>query len=106
MDVIEKYLLEVDYINTFHLLMIEGLFGFIITFIYSFLENPFKEPKNIYNKKDKTDFILLIVFLVIYFITSGGRNNYRIITNKLYSPMARTLTDSFLDPLFIIYYYI
>ena len=45
MDVIEKYLLEVDYINTFHLLMIEGLFGFIITFIYSFLENPFKEAK-------------------------------------------------------------
>ena len=105
LDVIEKYLLEVDYANPFHLLMMEGLFGFILTVIYSFLEDPFRETTQIYKKENKNDFILLIVFLVIYFITSGGRNIYRIITNKLYSPMARTLTDCFLDPLFIIYYY-
>ena len=85
--------------------MLEGLFGFILTFIYSFLNNPFTETKNIYNKEDKNDIFLLLIFFVIYFITSGGRNIYRVITNKLYSPMARTLTDSFLDPLFIIYYF-
>ena len=106
LDIIEKYLLEVDNINAFKMLMLEGIFGLILTIIYSFLENPFEETKIVYDRKDKIDFILLIILFFIYFITSGGRNLYRVITNKLYSPMAKTLTDSFLDPLFIIYYYI
>ena len=106
LDVIEKYLLEVDYINSFQLVMLEGIFGLIYTSIYSIIENPFKEAKDIYDTNEKKYFIFLIIGFVIYFITSGGRNIYRVITNKLYSPMARTLTDSFLDPLFIIYYFI
>lgn len=98
-DIIEKYLMEVDYVNTFQLLMLEGLFGFIFTLIYSFIENPFKKLKYV----DKPG--LFLVCLLIFFITSGGRNIYRLLTNKFYSPMARTLTDSFLDPIFIAYYF-
>ena len=100
LDIVEKYLLEYDFINPFQLLMLEGFFGFILTFLYSFVENPFKEIKTSRN------LILLIICFIIYFITSGGRNVYRILTNKLYSPMTRTLTDSILDPLLIIYYYV
>ena len=95
LDLIEKYLMEIDYVNTFQLLMLEGFFGTIFTIIYSFVENPFKKITSI----DKT--FLLIICLLIYFITSGGRNLYRILTNKYYSPMTRTLTDIFLYPILI-----
>jgi hypothetical protein len=105
LDVIEKYLLEVDYLNTHKLVMLEGMFGIILTSIYSIVEDPFKEIKIIYDN-DKENFILLIFFFLIFFITSGGRNIYCMITNKLYSPMVRALTDSFLDPFFVIYYFI
>ena len=40
----EKFLLEKTYINPFQMLMIEGIFGIILTSIFSiFIENPFKE---------------------------------------------------------------
>ena len=101
-DVIEKYLIEVDYINPFKLLMIEGLFGCILTYCYSFKEEPFSKIKKIYDE----NFIVLIITLFLFFFFSGGRNAYRIITNKIYSPMTRTLTDCFLDPLLITYYFL
>ena len=104
-DVIEKYLLEVDYINPFKLLMLEGLFGFIISSLYSFKEEPFSKIKNIYDQ-NYLKYIILIITLFFFFFFSGGRNAYRIITNKLYSPMTRTLTDCFLDPLLITYFFI
>ena len=85
--------------------MLEGFFGFIVTSFYSFVENPFEETADIYNTHKSEDFVLLIFCFIIYFITSGGRNIYRLAINKFYSPMARTLTDSFLDPLYIIYYF-
>ena len=103
-DVIEKYLIEIDYINPFKILMIEGIFGCLITSIYSYKEESFKKIKEIYEEKD-SKFILFIICLFLYFCLSGGRNVYRVVTNMLYSPMTRTLTDSFLYPLFIIYYY-
>ena len=103
LDVIEKYLLEVDNIDVFKMLMLEGIFDFIFTIIYSFFQNSFIKTKYFYDNNGIK--IILIFCFIFYFITSGGRNVYRIMTNKLYSPMARTLTDCFLDPLFIIYYY-
>ena len=105
LDIIEKYLIEFDNVNIFQLIMLEGFFGFLVTSIYSLAENPFKETKRVYNNSKIEHFVLLIICLIIYLITSGGRNIYRLAINKYYSPMARTLTDSFLDPLFIIYYF-
>ena len=57
LDIIEKYLLEVDYINFFKMLMLEGIFGFIFTSFYSLIENPFDEVKSIYNKDNKLDIL-------------------------------------------------
>ena len=105
-DIIEKYLLEFDSSNPFMLLMMEGLFGFIITFSFSFMRENFKEIKNIFNEKYFSNLIFLITSLILYFILSGGKNIYRMTTNNLYSPMTRTLADSVLDPLLIIYYYL
>ena len=62
-DIIEKYLLEYDFINPFKLVFIEGKFGFILTCLYTFVENPFKEIKDIYEEK-RDKFILLICFLI------------------------------------------
>ncbi len=36
---------------------------------------------------------------------SGGRNIYRLLTNKIYSPMVKSLTDYSIVPLLIIIYY-
>lgn len=112
LDVTEKYLLEYDYLNPFKVIMLEGIIGLILSSSFSFIAhvNPFKELKNIFKdieKKTKVfeTIVELIIYLAIYFIASGGRNIYRIITNKLYSPMTRTLTDCIIDPLLIIYYF-
>ena len=101
-EVTEKYLLEYDYINPFQIIMFEGFFGVILTSIIS-LFNITNEKVNYY---EINNYFLLIFFLLLYFVFSGGRNIYRILTNKLYSPMARTLTDYILNPIFITYYYL
>jgi hypothetical protein len=96
----EKYLLEFNFVNPFFIVMFEGIFGSIFISINSILTNPFKEIIEY-----KKNYIVLAIFLIIYLILSGGRNIYRISTNKIYSPMTRSLTDAFLDPILIIYYY-
>jgi hypothetical protein len=105
LDLVEKYLLEYDFVNPFKMLMVEGLFGSIITTSYYFLPNISFEINNSKGMEEAKYIILLVTFLVIYFLLSGARNSYRVTTNKLYSPMTRTLADSILDPLLIIYYY-
>ena len=101
-EIIDKYLLEFDYINPFKILMLEGIFGLFFSSVYSIQENPFKAIKNF--KKEKIPF--LSIYLFLFFIFSCGKNSYRMITNKLFSPMTRALTDSSLDPFLITYYYL
>ena len=103
-DIIGKYLLEFNYVNPFKMLMLEGIIGFILSVIYFLIinfENPFEEFTEL---KDNSIYFL-IIFLILYFIFSGFKNIYRISTINLFSPMARTLTDTFIDPLYITYYY-
>ena len=105
MNICEKYLLEYHKINAYKMIMIEGIFGFIITSFFSLYENPFKEIKKSYNnKKDK--FFLLFIFLFLYLFLSAGKNTYRILTNKKYSPVTKILADNFIDPLLIVYYFL
>ena len=104
-DNIEKYLLEFNYINPFKMLMIEGLFGIILTIIYSFIENPIDNIIKFYKTQKTVKFIYLLICLALFIILSGGRNSYRILTNRLYSPMTKAIADSFLDPILILYYF-
>jgi hypothetical protein len=97
-DVIEKYLLDYNFINPFQMLMIEGAFGIILSGLYSLKENPFKSLK----LDSKNKYILLISFLLLYFVLSGLSNSYRVMTNKIYSPITTGLAYCFLDPLLII----
>ena len=108
-DITTKYLLEYNYVNPFKLVMIEGIFGLIITPFYSLIlhfileENIFFEITEFINNNHSI--IILISFLVLYFILSGFKNTYRTITIYLFSPMTRIFTDSIIDPGLIVYSY-
>ena len=85
--------------------MMEGLFGVMLTLGYSFKENPFETLIVFYKDKEKLTFILLVGVLFLYFVLCGGRNAYRILTNTIYSPMTKSLTDYIINPVLILYYY-
>ena len=105
-DVIEKYLIEFNFINPFLILMIESIFGFIFISIYSAGENLFKNFNEIYSNCSTGEFVLFIFLLFLYFVFSAGTNAYKILTNGLYSPMAKTLAVYILNPLIFLYYFI
>ena len=67
-DVIEKYLLEFNFISPFIILIVEAIFGFILISIYSVGEDPFKDIKRIYSENSTGDFILLIMNSIYIFI--------------------------------------
>ena len=90
-DIIEKYLLEFNYVNPYLILMSEAIFGFILISIYSSSDDPFKDIKILYKEKTTGEFLLLIFLLFLYFAFSAGVNIYKILVNGLYSPMAKTL---------------
>ena len=52
-DVIEKYLIEYDFIDAFILLASEGAFEIVLCSIYSCVENPFNDTKNYHNNEKK-----------------------------------------------------
>ena len=101
-DSIEKYLFEYNYFNSFKTLMWEGVFGIIITLIYCSIDNYFNDLIDYYKTKSLSNFIGLIFLLFLYIILCGGRNAFRVITNKMYSPIVKTLTDYLLNPIYII----
>ena len=102
-DSIEKYLFEYNYMNPFVVLMYEGLFGFLLTFFFFFLPEYFQDVNKIYKNKDK-NFALFIFLLIVYMILSGLKNIFRVVTIKIYSPMAKMLTDYIINPLYFAYY--
>ena len=105
-DVVEKYLLEYDFMSPFITLIGESIFGLILASIYSLKENPFKDLKRIYEETDTGRFILLVFLLFLYMAFSAGANVYKLLSNVLYSPMAKTLAGYILNPFLYIYYYI
>ena len=102
-DSIEKYLFEYNYMNPFVVLMYEGLFGFLLTFFFFFLPEYFQDVNKIYKNKDK-NLALFIFLLIVYMILSGLKNIFRVVTIKIYSPMAKMLTDYIINPLYFPYY--
>ena len=105
-DVIEKYLAEYDYLDTFQMILSEGIFSFIMISIYSIFQNPLKEVSVVYNEISTGQFVLLIILLILYAVFSAGVNIYRIFCNILYSPMTKSLASYFFISPFIIYHFI
>ena len=105
-DCIERYMADFNYINPFVIIMIEGMFEIFMSSFYSIGKDPFKEMKKQYEKNEPGKFVLLIFFLILYLIFSAGLNAYKVYCNVIFSPMARSLMDFFLNPFFNIYYFI
>ena len=107
-DVIERYLVEFDFVDKYKILSSEGFIGIIISII--FLTAYKKEPISILNKAfkefDLGESILMIFFLILYFFLSAGINIYKIICNVVYTPMSKSLPAYFLNPLFNVIYFI
>jgi len=106
MDIIDKYLLEFESTDPFFIIMIEGLIGLIFGIGFCFVENPFPELKYIYESKSTISFIFFIFLLFLFYLFTALRAAFRIMINKLYSPMELTLSDYFLNPFYIIFNYI
>ena len=105
-DIIEKYLIDINSINPFIILMAEAIIGFLLIYIYSSGVDPFQDIKRLYVERSAGNFVLLIFLLFLYLALSAGVNIYKILTNGLYSPMAKTLAVYILNPLIYIYYFV
>ena len=106
-DIIEKYVADNNNLSYFKVLAFEGFFGILITLLYSILDDDYvTQLKKVYNQKSGSMFALFIFLLFVYIVLCGLKNAYRVITNKLYSPMTRALTDYFLYPFLLIQNYI
>ena len=105
-DCIERYLADYNYLNPFIIIMAEGIFEIFMTTFYLIGKDPFKDMKKQYEKNEPGKFILLIFFLFLYLLFSAGLNAYKVYCNVIFSPMARTLMDFFLNHFFNIYYFI
>ena len=91
--------------DPFVVLMYEGLFGFILSFLF-FLEGDYFHDVADVNKQNSIGMFILFLFLLfVYIILSAGMNIFRVVTNKIYSPMTKTLTNYIMNPIFLFYYY-
>ena len=105
LDSIEKYLFEYDYVNPFYALMYEGIYGFFMTFFYFTIPDYLDDIKKVYKTYSAGELILFTFLLLLYIVLCGGRNIFRVITTKIYSPMTRGLTDYFINPIYYLYDY-
>ena len=105
-DVIERYLVEFDFVNPQKLLATEGFFGIIMFSLYSITDNPFKDIKENIKTNNGWENFLLFFLLFLYFAFSAGVNVYKILCNVLYSPMAKALSSYTFNPFFLIYYFL
>ena len=98
-DSTEKYLFEYNNISPFFALLFEGLFGFILSFIYGIFYNPFNDINQFKKVHSSSEFTIIIISLIIYIILSGLKNAFRVQTTKTYSPMTTTFLDYILNPI-------
>ena len=101
---IEKYLVDINYINPFLILMLEGIIELIFSIIYiSIYNDNFDEFISKYIEITLEDLILSIIGFIVYIIIAAITNIYKIYCNVIYSPMARSLIEYLLNPFLNIY---
>ena len=88
--------------NPFLILMIEGAFQLILSIFVPIWKNTFEGFKDEKIKNNKTLFIILFILYVLLQIVV---NIYRIYCNVIYSPMARSLIDYFMNPFLNIFFF-
>ena len=101
----EKLLFVYYNSNPYYVLMIEGIFGLIFCVICSFFYNFFDDIIEFKKGKTISEFVLLIFCLIIYVILSGGKNIFRLVTTKIFSPMTTTFVIYMFNPINLILSY-
>jgi len=96
---VEKYLLDIVFVEESFILFLEGFIGFFILLIYVLFKNSSFKIKIVNN----FEYINLIK-IIFYIILSGGYNLYRLLIFKFYSPMHRTCVDSLIIVILVFYY--
>ena len=86
--------------------MYEGIVGFILSCIYCSFNSPFNELIKYKSKQTASKFTLLIFCLILYIILNGLKSIFRLVTIKIYSPMASTFMYYILNPINIIYLFV
>jgi len=105
LDSVEKYLFEYNHLNSYLCLLLEGLFGFILSFIHGLFHSPFEEIIEFKKINSTSEFTILIFLLILYLALSGLKNAFRVATTKIYSPMTTTFVEYILNPFYLIYYF-
>ncbi len=105
LDSVEKYLFEYNHLNSYLCLLLEGLFGFILSFIHGLFHSPFEEIIEFKKINSTSEFTILIFLLILYLSLSGLKNAFRVATTKIYSPMTTTFVEYILNPFYLIYYF-
>ena len=98
-DSLEKYLFEYNRLNPFRVLMLEGLFGFFLSFFFIFTPKYFEDMSGVFKEYSSGKLVLFIFLIFLFIILSSARNAFKMITIELYSPMTRILTDIILTPI-------
>jgi len=66
---VEKYLVDIDYMNPFQIFLFEGLFGILFSILVSISpSDPFNDIRIQFQKKETGRIILIIFLLFLYFI--------------------------------------
>ena len=91
----EEYLYECDNSDPFYVLLFEEVYGFILSFVYALFYNPLKTIKDFKKSKTSSEFIILILSLIIYIVLSAMKNLYRVNTTKIFSSIT-TVTFEYL----------
>ena len=97
-DIIQKYLMESAYFNPYKLLLIQGVFELILSSPMILLRVPRIEIKSLLESIENQNMGLSIFLLIMYFIISGIKNIYEILTLKVYWPTTIALAESIKDP--------
>ena len=98
----EKYLYECDNSDPFYVLLFEGVYGFILSFVYALFYNPLKTIKDFKKSKTSSEFIILILSLIIYIVLSAMKNLYRVNTTKIFSSMTTVIFEYIFNPIYFI----
>ena len=83
-DTIEKYLGEYDFVSPFKMIMLEGISTFVLTSIYSIIQNPLKKVIEVYNKITTGEFVVVIFLLILYYLLCSFVNIYKTYCNVLF----------------------
>ena len=98
----EKYLYEFNKIDPFYSLLFEGLFGLLLSIIYSIFNNPLEKIIEFKKNKASSEFTIFTLCLIIYSVLSGLMNLYRVNVTKIFTQMTSSAVEYILNPIYFI----